>query len=135
MVIKDTYGGMELYMQPSKFSQKNVQIFDRNINFTGFEKCKDVGEVFDMMDYSGFELYALNDTHTYANGTWKLLVDLKSPLKSRAYAEYRDGDTTWNIRAFDRKYENSCASMKNPTNPGYFFFKNVNCPASKGVSL
>lgn len=80
-------------------------------------------------------VYTHNDTHTYVNGSLEFLIDVKSPWKVRMYTEYKDGPFNWNVRAFDRKYPDFCAAMKDSAEPSYEITKNLKgCPLSKGVS-
>lgn len=76
----------------------------------------------------------VNDTHTFVDGKWKILQDLKSPWKGRLTMEkYTQGQ--WLVQGFDRKYDDICSSLKNPAEPVYDVFKSVpGCPSEAGVS-
>ncbi|KAG5681612.1 hypothetical protein PVAND_011028 [Polypedilum vanderplanki] len=85
------------------------------------------------IDFSNFEYIPFNDTHTFVNGTWKFLIEVKSPWKFRAYTERKYG-SIWSMTAFDRTYKDFCAILNNPLEPVYPFTKDQpKCPIPAGT--
>ena len=85
-------------------------------------------------DYTGLQIYAENDTHTYFNGTWKFVKDLKKPWRYHFYTEkYVQGK--WLIQAADMHISDMCQELHNPTKPWYSVYKHVEkCPRPAGVN-
>ena len=98
------------------------------------EDCTPPPETPSVHDFSKLKLIPVNDTHTFINGTWTFLKDIKSPWPVHITAEHFHRGH-WTMRAFNRLYKDWCFSMKNPMEPFYFGFKNFqDCPIKAGVS-
>lgn len=69
------------------------------------------------------------------DGKWKIAQDLLSPWKGRlVFERYVQGQ--WLVQGIDRRYDDCCKTIHNPTEPAYSVFKEVpGCPAKAGVIL
>lgn len=86
-----------------------------------------------VFDYTDFEIYSLNDTHSYFNGTWKFNRELNNPWKYHFYTEtYTRGK--WLIQAADSVIPDLCEKMHDPFKPWYEIYKHLEpCPRPAGV--
>lgn len=127
-------GKVVIVLDTSKLQIFIQILFNIFFYFLEIEDCT-VGERSDFHDFSKLELIPYNDTHTFFNGTWKILREIKSPWKVRIFAEhYVQGK--WFVEAYDKTYRDFCKAFKNPLEPWYDVFKNLQgCPIPARVRL
>lgn len=96
-----------------------------------YVKPEDAAGVFDI---SKLEIVIESDTDIFLNGTWKFLKEVKK-WKGQNIAEQFDRGA-WSKRGIDRKWDDFCPQIHNPTELWYNMFKKVKeCPFPAGVNL
>lgn len=99
------------------------------------EICATKEEQAGYFDFSEMELIAVNDTHVYINGKWKFLKEVRKPWQCHIYMERFDRGR-WIVNVFNRKYEDFCKVIQDPTQPWFQQtrkWKHKHCPFPKGV--
>lgn len=70
----------------------------------------------------------------FSTGDFKFLKEVKSPWKCKIFIEKFDRGQ-WNIAIINRKVDDICPSLQNPSEPWYDFFSKFhqkNCPFAAG---
>lgn len=103
--------------------------FDFDADFKTCPKTLD-----DIVDMSGLEIVAVNDTLNALNGTIKFLNDIKSPFRFEFKTE-RFIRGQWVNGEINRVVNDLCFTMNNPLDSIYTVTKNMKkkCPWKKGV--
>lgn len=84
-------------------------------------------------DTSRLEVINVDDFHSVLNGTWKFTRDIEAPWNFKVFTE-RFERGQWNVFAFNRRVNDLCSVLHNPTEPWYNIFKHVQgCPIKSGV--
>ena len=75
-----------------------------------------------------------NDTHTFVNGSIKVMKEITSPWFIHAHTEHYERGK-WLLQAYTKDYKDFCTEMHNPTAPSYYVTKDYSaCPIPAGVS-
>lgn len=100
-----------------------------------FEECVKPKDKAGVCDFSSMEVIAEDQKHSFLNGSFKFMKDLKAPWDYKLYTE-RFERGQWNVFAFNKRVKDFCAVMHKSSEPWYGFYKGVpGCPAAKGVSI
>lgn len=99
-----------------------------------FEECVKPKDKAGIVDFTSIEVIAQDQSHSFLNGTFNFLKDLKAPWDYRMFTErYERGH--WNVFAFNKRVADFCAVMHKPSEPWYAIYKTIpGCPAAEGVS-
>ena len=90
---------------------------------------------YNLFDASNFEIIPENDTHTFLNGSLKVLVDISSPWFLHTHLEHHV-QGKWLLQAFTKNISDFCPELKSPLQPWYYATKNLKgCPIPAGVSF
>lgn len=99
------------------------------------ENCANPDKDAAIFDYTNFEMIAVTDNDLFANGAIAFRREIKSPWTLHVYAERLERGQ-WGIYAFDKKCEDACEVIKDPTLPSYYYTKDLQkCPIKAGVSM
>jgi hypothetical protein len=98
-----------------------------------YENCARPEEDYGAIDFSSYELIALNDYEVFVNGSVKMLKDIKGILPIHIFAE-RFERGQWVVMYYDTKRPNFCKSLKDPVEIWYEAAKDLKgCPLKPGV--
>lgn len=122
-------GISELLFCSLVFGKMEIIVDEKIVN------CTEPGDLAGAMDFSQVELVAESDTTIVSNGTIRFLKPVKAPWKVHAYAE-RFTRGQWTLYGYNKKIDDFCTVMHNPTEIYYKWFKVCpKCPLEVGAII
>ncbi|CAG9798442.1 unnamed protein product [Chironomus riparius] len=115
-------------------SLQMINFIDAKNYLTVDDELKDCAKTDDhLVDWSDYNLVAINDTLTVVNGSVTFLRDVISPWSAHFYAErYERGQ--WLMQGYVQKLQDLCTELHNQLQPWYKKFKDFDtCPIPKGT--
>lgn len=111
-----------------------MKIFFLYNKITDHEDCTNKSQADRLLNFKDFQLIAVNDTHTFINGSLTFLEDVKKSFPVTLHGEHYERGQ-WLTQGYVQKIKNFCQELHNPLQPWYYISKKFNgCPISKGVS-